>query len=163
MRHHHPHHPHQHDLPHPHRHTHPNRRRMGESIVGKPDNTLATFLADPTEFQWVLSKVINEGPPSKQVRNAMILSQLSELVRMISSATGKVPTPVSGIEIESDDPESEDYTFPVQLPETLFSGMRNTDEVLAMVEEGPAHDVLRDILIMAVLNWSKETFNVKAL
>jgi hypothetical protein len=136
---------------------------MGENIVGKPDNTLASFLADPTEFQWVLSRVINEGPPSKQVRNAMILNGLSELVKLISSVTGKMPTPVAGIEIESDDPESEDYTYPVQLPEGLFSGMRNIDEVVSMIEEGPAHDVLRDILLMAVINWSKETFKAKAL
>ena len=136
---------------------------MGESLVGKPDNTLASFLAEPTEFQWVLSKVINEGPPSKQVRNAMILNQLSELVKVISAVTGMMPAPISGIEVESDDPESEDYTYPVQIPEALFSGMRNQDEVLAMIEEGPAHDVLRDILLMTVINWSKETFKAKAI
>jgi|GEM_PF-3679828 len=161
MKHHHPH--HHHTPHHAHRHMHHSRRRLGEVMVGKPDDTLAAFLADPSEYQWMLSRVINEGPPSKQVRNAMILKQLTELVKIVSAVTGRIPSPIQGIEIQSDDHESDDYTYPLELPEAILAGSRDRDEVVSLIEEGPAHDVLRDVLMMSVINWSKEAFRSKAV
>lgn len=155
MRHHHHHH-------HPHHPPHHHHRKMGETLIGKPDDTLKNFLTDPEEFGWVIKKIINEGPPPKQIRNAILLKELSELVKVVSASTGRIPEPAEGIEIESYEPEDEDYTYPVRLSEEVIAGIRDTDELLEWIEEGPAHDVLRDILMVAAIKWMKEVINNNA-
>ena len=148
-----------HEHHHPHHHPHHHHRRLGEELIGKPDDTLKNFLTDPAEFGWVIKKIINEGPPPKQIRNAILIKVLSELVKTVTVATGKTPEPVTGIEVESDDPENDDYTYPVQLSNEILAGIKDTDDLLEYIEEGPPHDVLRDILMMAAIKWMNEALN----
>ena len=124
-------------------------------MVGKPDDTLKSFLTAPEEFNWTLKKIINEGPPPKQIRNAILLKELSELVKTISLLTGKIPEPLAGAEIVSDEPEHEDYTYPVQLPYAILTGIKDPEDLLEWIAEGPPHDVLRDILLLSTIGWMK--------
>jgi hypothetical protein len=149
MRHHPHHHPHHHHHP-PHHH-----HKIGEETVGKPDDTLKIFLTAPDEFNWMLKKIINEGPPPKQIRNAILLKQMSALVKAVFVLTGKIPQPLAGAEIESDEPEHEDYTYPVQLPDAILTGIKDPQDILGWIAEGPPHDVLRDILLMSAIEWMK--------
>ncbi|MEI6750620.1 MAG: hypothetical protein WCM93_15795 [Bacteroidota bacterium] len=81
------------------------------------------------------------------------------LVKVVSATTGKLPEPIDGIEIESDDPEDDNYTYPVRLPEQAMADIMNKEELVEWIEEGPPHDVLCDILIVSVIIWIEEAIN----
>ena len=134
-------------------------RRPAEEIIGRPDEILNKFLIDPEEFSWVVNKIINEGPPPKQIRSAILLKELSKMVKQLSILTGNTPELISGIEIESNDPEDGDYTYPVPFPDEVIADYKNNDEIMEFINHGPAHDVLRDILMIAIIKWIQKVIN----
>lgn len=133
--------------------------KIGEELIGRPDNTLRNFLTDPEEFELVIKKIINEGPPPKQIRKAILLKELSKLVKVVSATTGRLPEPIDGIEIESDDLEDDNYIYPVRLPEQAIADIIDKNELVEWIEEGPPHDVICDILVVSVIRWIEEAIN----
>lgn len=136
-------------------HIHRHKHNMGEKIVGLPNETIKKLLSSEEEFEWFVNKTINEGPIAKQVRNALLLQGLDELVNVVSMLSEQAPTPFKGYEIESDSPEDVGYTYPVELSGDVLISFENKDDILYWLNEGPPHDVLKDILLLSTLNWVK--------
>jgi hypothetical protein len=144
-----PHYP-QHHPHHPPHHMH----KAGEKLVGFPNEILNLMFPEADEAEWALENIINEGPPHKQIRSALLMKSVANLLQSVSKVTGQQPEFVPGHEIQADDHHDfEEYSYSIQLPEEILTAVKDRRAVLREVGMGAPHDVLRDVILLTAMQW----------
>jgi hypothetical protein len=142
-----------HKRPHHHKpNHHPHLRHHGFGMeyvdIEFVKNALSKVFPNVNDLEWLLREAINDGPPHRQMRNALILNQMAGLIdRLPVKPTSEI------IPLEGTSPREYGFLYPVGLPTKITEGFSQTetDEILDWVGEGPYHDVAMDLLLMHVL------------
>ena len=140
---------------HPHHH-HPHQEdRAGENWVGFPDEILNKFFPEADDAEWAIENIINEGPMHKQVRNALLMKEVANLLSAVAKLTRQQPEFISGIEVEQEKHHHhhDEYVYPIQLPEEILNAVNDRKKVLLEVGAGPHEDVLRDSVLLIAMHW----------
>lgn len=131
-------------------HTH----KAGEKLIGFPNEILNLLFPETDEAEWAMENIINEGPPHKQIRSALLMKGVAELLQAVSRVTGQQPEFVKGHEIEADDHhEFEEYSYSLHLPEEFLAAVKDRKAVLREIGMGAPHDVLRDMVLLTAMHW----------
>ena len=123
---------------------------LGDNFIDmkEAESVLLKVFPDENDLQWLLREALNDGPPHRQMRNALILKQLVHLIKLLP-----VSPDTKMISIEGRSPKGQRFDYSVGIPENAVEDYSAVEkkEVLSWVGEGPYHDVAMDLLLMHVL------------
>ncbi|MES2388118.1 MAG: hypothetical protein V4543_08955 [Bacteroidota bacterium] len=125
----------------------------GDFAAVKPHVILKNVFREPEEADWVLRNIMFEGPPHKQLRTSLLIKEAGQLLDLVSELTGNKPDYIKGIPVFADmhhTPQS-GFLYPLELPVEVLNGIHVSAPALNELGMGAPHDVLRDLLLLAVL------------
>ena len=136
-------------------HGKPKEKGLGLKLVGSPAALISKLIADEQSAEWALNQIVNEGPPHKQVQNALLFKQLLQLVTTIEQASGSQFKLQKGHTVTSKGPEHE-MQLPVTLPVSSTKGIAESEELLEKIAKGPEHEILMYSMVLQILEWAKK-------
>lgn len=129
---------------------HQKEEGLGLALIGTPDELVKRIVTDKKEQKEVLNAIINEGPPHKQVYSALLLRNMSSLVKCIEQYTGQTFSPLDGSILSS---HKDEVDVPIPF---AAEGIRKKD--LDAVEEAaahsPAHEIAAFNTLLQGMAWS---------
>ncbi len=135
---------------HPHKHARPHHHYfgLGKELVKIEDlvQNLQSLFLSYTDMEWATREATAEAPPHKQVRNAIILGQLAQILQKLNPNGLTIPTiPVMGRSIRD-----YEFQYPIGMPKEVHVMVEpnNHDEVMEWIGEGPPHEIAMDLTLM---------------
>ncbi len=123
---------------------------FGESYVDTENlvSILSKVFESKTELEWAIRESTSEGPPHRQLRNALILNQIAKLIQLLN-VSEKIETQA----LTGTSPKEYGFNYPIGIPSasTDFLKKDKQEEAMNWMGEGPYHEVSNDILIMNCL------------
>lgn len=131
-----------------HHHPHHLHYGIGQELVHSQSllKNLRILFKSDTDLDWATREATKEGPPHKQVRNAIILGQLSKVIQIL----GVESVPFKTVPVIGTNPRDEGFQYPIELPAEVLemSEEQDIEDVLAWVGDGPAHEVAMDLILI---------------
>ncbi len=110
--------------------------------------SLSILTESQSAIEWAVRVSTTDGPPHNQLRNAIILNQLCELIRKLNGVDQIETIPLIGTS-----PKEYSFEYPMGLPTSILAYLNaeNQEEAVDWIGEGPFHEVAADTLIMTCL------------
>lgn len=123
---------------------------FGDSFIDTKDlvPTFSVLFDSPADAEWAVREATSDGPNHRQIRNALILKQVSMLIKLLNLTEGVESTPIAGTS-----PKEYNFEYPIGIPKDVFDFItENIDDTQDWLGQGPFHEVAFDLLLMNCLS-----------
>jgi hypothetical protein len=123
---------------------------FGESFVDTKElvPTFSVLFESLADAEWAVREATSDGPNQRQIRNALILKQVSILIKQLNLTEAVATTPIVGTS-----PKEYDFEYPIGIPKEVLDFIsKNIDDTQSWLGQGPFHEVAFDLLLMNCLS-----------
>lgn len=128
---------------------------VGAKLIGNPSKFIEKIIADRKSSKWVTDQLVNEGPPHKQLMNALLLKHLAAFVTSVEKSTGTDFNLKKGRKLVSHHHEHTTH-LPLDLVPEAFKPFAKNKKAFEKMTGGPEHELVLYTMLLQVLDWASE-------